>query len=430
MWLALTEGKEPLTAWLGSLWIHAGVQYLTAVRLVSVVAGLVTLVMLGVLGRRISPAAAVVAMALYAGLPYFVVLDSQGLMEPTVTAASLVVLWAAVRLAERPAAWVGIPLGLAAGAAVLTKASGWFAVLMAPLGLLAFDFSPTGRAQRLRRWAAGLAVGGALCAAAFALLVGSPLWNTYRAQRGQYSHSLAYPLEHPHGWASGEAWPVLRGLGAYAGPLLGLLALAGLVVLLRADRRRGALIGLWALVPFGATLALANWDYVRYWEPSMAVLCLPMAVAVLWVAGLAARRGRAPAAAVTVAVIAAWPAVVLARVVRHPDLARYPGVDDVQYVRGWAAGTGWPQIADVLDRRTAGRPFTLAYDRVRALAPYLDRPERMRLVYSGTPAALDADYLVVDYAGTMTPALRRRFVSVARVDRPRDGWPILLYRRR
>ena len=46
--VALQEGKEPLTSWLGALLTHLGAGYLTAVRLVSVGASLVTLFVIAV----------------------------------------------------------------------------------------------------------------------------------------------------------------------------------------------------------------------------------------------------------------------------------------------------------------------------------------------------------------------------------------------
>src|SRR5688572_11159427 len=51
--LALANGKEPLLPWLGMVWMALGADALTAVRLVSVAAGLVTLVAVGVLGWRL-----------------------------------------------------------------------------------------------------------------------------------------------------------------------------------------------------------------------------------------------------------------------------------------------------------------------------------------------------------------------------------------
>ena len=54
LFLSLTNGKEPLLTWVATGWMYLGAEPLTAVRLVSVAAGLVTMVMVGLIARRLS----------------------------------------------------------------------------------------------------------------------------------------------------------------------------------------------------------------------------------------------------------------------------------------------------------------------------------------------------------------------------------------
>jgi 4-amino-4-deoxy-L-arabinose transferase-like glycosyltransferase len=432
-WQSMLEGKEPLTSWLGALWVHAGVPYLRAVRLVSVLAGLVTLGMLWLVGRRFGRPVALTAMALYALLPVFVVHDAQGIMEPTVTAAALCALYLAIRLAERPAVDVALLLGLAAGVGILTKRSGLFAVAMVPLALLVFDWRPQERARRLAAWAGATALAATVAAGCYAILALSPNWETYKLARSQFNRPIGDVLSDPWAPISANGDALFPALAGYVGPLLMAATVAGLVVLARRAPRLTALVGLWGLLPFlGSLLLIKPGGYVRYWEPALAVLCIPMAAGLLWASRELGRRvaagaPRRAALSVAVAVALAIPALLLGRVLASPGTAHYPSLDDGQYVTTWAAGTGWEDVAAYLDRETGGAPFTIAYDRARPLWVFLSHWERAQQIPLGTPPAATARFMVKNYDGPLTPAEQAAFRLVRAFPRPRGGQPIQLY---
>lgn len=430
-WLSMLEGKEPLTSWLGALWVHLGAQYLTAVRLVSLVAGAVSLSMLWLVGRRLGVRVALAAMALYALLPLFVVHDSTGLMEPVVTAASLCVLYLTIRVAERPAIDVALLLGLAAGAGLLTKESGQFALAMVPLGLLAFDWRGPRVAARLARWVGAIAVAAATCAACWAILLLSPNWETYKHARDQFHRPLGDVLGDPWKPISANGGDLFPALWSYVGPALVALAVVGMVLAVLRRRRLSLLVALWGALPFlGSLLLVATGGYPRYWVPAIAPLCLTAAQGLFWVIGLVARRvargtPRHAATAVIVALVAVPPGILLARVLATPGTAHYPGLDDTM-ITSWAAGTGWKDVARQLDARTQGAAFTIAYDRARPLWIYLHDAKRAQQIPRGTPPAAGAQYLVRNY-DPLTSAERANFRLLRSFPRPRHGSPIELY---
>ena len=434
---SMAEGKEPLTSWIGALFIHAGVPYMTAIRLVSLVAGAVTLTMLWLVGRRISTQVALVAMALYAGLPLFVVHDAQGIMEPTVAATAMCALLLAIRLAERPALDSALLLGLALGAGLLTKESGRFAIAMVPVALLLFDWHEPRVGPRFARWAGGVALASAICVLCFSVLTLSPLWPVYQNDRSELRRPVGEALLHPIGEISHSLPQLLPGLIGYVGPVLLVAAFAGAATVARAQRRRMAVVALWGLLPFGGALLFANNGYVRYWLPAMVALLVPMAAGLLWlvrraraqVRGLALRRLAATGA---VAVALVPPGVLLVNVVAAPGSAHYPSMDDGQYVTSWASGNGWKAVARDLEARTGGRGAIIGVDRARPLATFLHHPERFRYTQRGTPATtqLGARFLIQNWSTPATSAERQAFRLVRRFPRPRGGQPILLFARR
>jgi 4-amino-4-deoxy-L-arabinose transferase-like glycosyltransferase len=147
--ISLTIAKEPLELWFGAVWIKLGLSPLHAIRVVSVLAGLVTLVMVGLLARRLAGAGAALAtMGLYALLPFFVVHDVIGIMDPLLVATTVTALYLQLELSERPRAITAVGLGLALAAAILTKESGKVAVALLPLSLVVFDWSAGDRRAR------------------------------------------------------------------------------------------------------------------------------------------------------------------------------------------------------------------------------------------------------------------------------------------
>src|SRR3712207_3888529 len=84
-------------------------------------------------------------------------------------AAGTLALYLQLRLAAEPRLDLGLLLGGALAAGLLTKASGLYALLLLPFSLLAFDWRAAERWRRLARWA------GCVAAALVIVLMGQAL---------------------------------------------------------------------------------------------------------------------------------------------------------------------------------------------------------------------------------------------------------------
>src|SRR3954470_5961302 len=86
LFISYTIAREPLMFWLGIPWVKLGINPLDAVRIVSAISGLLTLVAVGLIGRLLAgPVVGLAAAALCVVLPFFVVHDGIGIIEPLVT---------------------------------------------------------------------------------------------------------------------------------------------------------------------------------------------------------------------------------------------------------------------------------------------------------------------------------------------------------
>jgi 4-amino-4-deoxy-L-arabinose transferase-like glycosyltransferase len=153
--VALANGKEPLLTWAGAAVMDTGAGPLLAQRIVSTVAGLVTMLAVALIARELAGRrAALLAALLYAAIPFFVVHDGIGIMEPLLAAATTAALYLQIRLAREPRLATGLVLGVALAAALLTKASAVYALLLLPAGLLVLDRERDGLGRRVGSWLA------------------------------------------------------------------------------------------------------------------------------------------------------------------------------------------------------------------------------------------------------------------------------------
>jgi hypothetical protein len=356
--VGLAHGRGPLLPWLGAVFMWMGAAPLTAVRLVSVCSGAVSMICVGLVGRRLGGTwTGVAAAGLYAVIPYFVVHDVLGLHEPLVMAAAMAALVLQLRLADEPRLDVALFLGIALGAGLLTKESGRFALFLLPASLLCFQWGHPQRWRRLLRWAGAIVVALAVAGALYSIQKLSPYYSQLAALRQQTEpiRSTGEALGHPLRWFD-QNWPRERTnfLGYVTGPLI-VLAAIGLGLGLRKRPRHSLVLLLWLLLPLvAATLIIQN-TFARYTLQAAPPLAVFAGFALVQLVRATAAL-RLPRAALVWGVVLCVALVLLpafrfdGSVLADPNRADYPGSSDDEYATGWPAGNAWVAAAHELDR--------------------------------------------------------------------------------
>jgi len=201
--ISLASGKEPLLPWAAMGWIHLGVAPITAVRLVSVVAGAATVVLVGLIARELmGDRAAWAAAGLAVLLPFFVVHDVVGIYDTLAAALVAAALLLQLRLARRPTLGEALLLGLVFAAGALTKSTTQVAVALLPVGLLLLDWRPDGRLRRVGAWLGAVALALVLGALGASVLRLSEFYDDFRAAEGEITpvHGLGEGLRHLGTW--------------------------------------------------------------------------------------------------------------------------------------------------------------------------------------------------------------------------------------
>lgn len=434
LFVSLEIGQGPVLTWLSVAWVKLGFAPLTAVRLVSVMSGLLTVAVLGVLGRLLwGTTVGWVAAALCVVLPFFVVHDGIGIYEPLVTLIMASALLLQIALARRPDPRLGALLGVVLGVGVLTKQNTLPALALLPISLLCFDWSEPGRRRRIFKWLLAVAIAIGLVVAAD-LVQHSSRYYVKREEAMQDiftwpARSVTDVLNDPFG-VIGQNWATYRPalIGYLTVPII-LTTLAGAVLSWRNRPRLTLVLLAWLLVPFAVGMLFQLRPFPRHAMFLVPPALVLSAYALVEGCRLAGRRlprlGAAIASSAAVGLVLA-PAVILdGRVLAHPATARYPGLDYWQYVAGWPAGGPWDGAADLIRRRATGRRVVvLTPGPYSVLSQMLG--DRYTLATPRSPLARRARLGVVDMAGfPVDPKgfdvemARRHFVPMGRFARPR-----------
>jgi len=151
--IPLTDGKQPLYHWfvMGVMSLKVFSDPLIEGRIVSVMAGFITAIAIGILTyvlfkRRLT---AYLATMLYIVSPFMLVYDRLAIVDSLLTTISVVSLLFAVLVVKYVRLDLALLLGLSIGAGMLTKSSGLLFLLLSPVTLLLSSWPKKKRLKQL-----------------------------------------------------------------------------------------------------------------------------------------------------------------------------------------------------------------------------------------------------------------------------------------
>ena len=303
--------------------------------LVSIVAGIAALPMVGLLARRIfGPGAGAAATGFAAVSVPHVVFSRMALTDSTFLLTWLIALEMGRAFLERPTWLRACGLGLAVGLAQLTKYNGW---LTGGIVVVSAAFDLLRDPESRKRWQVARTFGFGSLAALIALLVDLP-WIRFVERHGGYA-SL---LEHQRSYlGTASSWPrhlllQLDQMVALSGgrywQLAGLAcALAGVAFVVRRPRTSnlGSLVAVHVIV-------------VAAFAPNLNALCVALAIPILLASGSRSRRFLGVACLIPVILTPFY----------HPYARLWLPVEGLGWiVLGGAVATLWTEQLDILRSR-------------------------------------------------------------------------------
>lgn len=332
------SSKPVLVSWLRLAVAQFTGEYILCGRIVSAAAGTLCVVVSYLLGKRLGGQAVGLLTALLMAIsPWMILHDRMSFQDSVLTLLGLLAILATCEAVERHSYRTGVLALLAAFLAVQAKQSG--ALLFPMLLLIAATQPGKGRLRNRIAICVAIAVGGTLLAFALQRLgvIGHPVGDDYHFSPlvGTRRNSIEF----------------LQSLYCYLGPALILLAITGLIVCFRRDRRAAALLAgailFWSLPP----ILFSNGAPSRYHLPAVPFMLVLVSMGIHWLwthPRHQTPRLRIPAAALIVLGLA-WPLVNSTLMVRDLRRAALAEWDDLQYRTGRLAGYAPRKASAVLD---------------------------------------------------------------------------------
>ncbi|HUS52174.1 MAG TPA: glycosyltransferase family 39 protein, partial [Candidatus Bathyarchaeia archaeon] len=365
--ISLTDGKQPLFVWLTMISMKVIQDPLIAGRIVSVVAGLATMIGLWFLTMILfkNKRTAFFTLVFYLFIPFYLLYDRMALMDSLVGTFSVWALLFEILLIRTLRLDFALILGWILGAGILTKTSGFINIYLFPLVFVLFDW-------RKRKWRLNLLKLGVLALSAviisqifYSILRLSP-WSHMVAQKDT---TFVYPIKE---WLSHPLmffWGNLRGefhwLVTYLTWPVALLVGYSLVRFKKHPKEKLLLFS-WFIVPMVGLAFLAKVLYPRF----ILFMSLPLLVlAAASLEELAGRVGQRWRFLLLCALIFVLPLRIDLDLLFKPTEADIPINDRGQYIDSWPAGWGVEETVVFAQREAKDQEIFIATEGTFGLMP-------------------------------------------------------------
>lgn len=376
--LPLSDGKTPLFMWATILLFKIFSDPLIAGRSLSVISGLLTLLGVFFLSKKIfGSKIAFLAALFYAILPYTVFFDRMALVDSMLAAFSIWSLYFAIWLLQEQRLDLAMILGYLLGGGLLTKTPAMVNLLILPVTVLGFNLKKLKKnslAKLLIFWlvAEGIAL------AIYNLLRLGPEFQQLSLRNNDYIFPLSEILRHP----LDPFVPHLKDVGDFASklftlPILLLTIWGGMLVFLK-RQKLAIVILLWAAVPAAVQMVILRTFTARYLLFSVPPLLILAALGLenLWQIFHFKK---------SLLILAAAALIILPlnfdyQILTAPEKANLPANERRGYLEDWTAGYHLKEIANFLITQRASGPVVLGTEGFFGTLPdglyiYLDKAD-------------------------------------------------------
>lgn len=355
--ISLTDGKQPSFVWLDMSVMKFVSDPLLAGRLVSVFAGLGTMIGLYFLGHTLfERKVGFMASLLYIFYPFALVYDRMALYDSLLAMFFTWSLLFIVYLVKYKRLDTALILGMILGGGVLTKTSGFIAIYLIPLSLLLMNFSGKRWKLQLFRWSALALLSIVLAYGYYSVLRLSPFLHIIDEKNQIFVYSLTDWLSHPFNFFRGNMRALLEWSATYLTISLALLVMASFVIFKRNLKEKIFLFA-WFLIPLVGLALFGRVLYPRF----VLFMTMPLLVLAAFSFIRFLSRLRTKIAMILTALVVLLPLL-------HADFwlltdfkyAPIPHADLGQYINGWPAGGGIKEIIRILAKEASDKKIYVA----------------------------------------------------------------------
>lgn len=365
--ISLTDGKQPLFIWAVIVSMKFFKDPLVAGRIVSTVAGLLTMLGFFFLGREVfkNKWIGIVSSGLYCIFPFALIYDRMALYDSLVGTFAVWGLYMTFLLFRRPTLDKALLMGFVTGAAVLNKTNGFFTIYLLPFAAILFDFKDKHWQQKFVRLTALCLLVVVMTYGFYSILRLSPFFYIIKQKNAIFFYPIGEWIQHPFLSVMSNFSAFADWYMRYVGLPLSLSALAALIIDKKFWREKVLLL-LWFLLPFIGFAFIGKNVYPRYIFP-MTLTLLPLAAYVI--VKLQEKIARSRWILVVVLVLG-YSLLSDFLIIYNFAGSPVPSADKGQYLTAWPAGVGVKEATDYFRVQAATHPIYIATEGTFGLLPY------------------------------------------------------------
>lgn len=366
--ISLVDGKQPMFTWIMMVVLKLIKDPLTAGRLVSVGAGLLSIIGIWFLTFEIfrSKRISFLASILYLLNPFTLMYDRLALYDSLVATFSIWNLYLAILLVKDQRLDTALILGMTLGAGMLNKSSGFLSLYMLPGTLLLFDWSEKRLVGRLLHWMVLIIVAALISQLMYGILRLSPLYAMIGIKDQVFVYSLKDWLIHPFNFFYGNMHGLLDWFIHYLTWPIFVVAFVPIVLFRKWPMEKLLLYG-WTIAPLVALALFGKVLYPRF------VLFMAMPTLVLAANGIweIIKRIRKPAIAALIVLLFLFQGITIDyAILTNPKAAQIPKADKGQLIDDWPAGWGVREVNAYIKKQSQHSKVSVYTDGTFGLMPY------------------------------------------------------------
>ncbi len=365
--ISLVDGKQPMYTWIAMVFMRFVSDPVLAGRLVSVLAGLGSLVGMFLLGREVFKIRiGIIAAVLYTLSPFALVYDRMALYDSLVAMFSIWNLYIAILLVRHIRLDIAMIFGITLGLGMLNKTSGFLSLYMVPLTLLLFDWNRAGVRKRLGGWFLYILIAALISQALYSVLRLSPLFGVIAQKNAVFVYPFTEWLKHPANFFIGNIRGMFDWLVNYLTWPVWIAALLPMFTFWRQPREK-LLLYSWWFAPFVALALFARVLYPRF------ILFMTMPLLILAaevVDGIVKKYKKTIVGFFVISILiipSIWTDFLM---VTNPIYAPIAQADRGQYMNDWPSGWGVREVKDFLLNESTGGKVVVYTDGTFGLLPY------------------------------------------------------------
>ena len=377
--ISLEDGKQPLFIWLAAFSQKLISDPLVASRLISVFAGLGSMVGIYLLAKELfDEKIARFSALLYIILPFTLLYDRLALFDSLLTMFCILTVFLSIKMAKDPRLDLALLNGITIGLGLITKSSASLYVYLLPVSLLLFDFKKSQIFQRLAKWGSLSALTVIISQVIFNSLRVSPLFYLINRKNHEFIRTLQEVLKNPFEHFLGNIESMLTWLIQYNGIPIILVLVATISFSLLKKEKRTILLSIYIAAPF---MAEAVFNKVLY--PRFALFYFPFAIILIAYGTVLSlnlwHKFKRPVWLLWLVIII-YPLASSLMLLMDPPSSRIATADKNQYLNDWPAGYGVSQTVEILKEQTNNKKVYVGTEGTFGLLPFA-----LQIYFYGNP---------------------------------------------